>query len=72
MPGIEKEYVTVAKKEKERQEQKKKVEDFGKELKEFSDEQLDQVAGGSLSSTYLCAMANCTYDLLTGCVCDFD
>ena len=36
----------MAKKEKDLQEQKKKVEDFSKELKAFSDEELDQVAGG--------------------------
>ena len=36
----------MKKHEKDLQEQKKKVEDFSKELKEFSDEELDQVAGG--------------------------
>ena len=33
--------------EKDLQEQKKKVGDFSKELKEFSDEELDNVAGGA-------------------------
>ena len=36
----------MKKPEKELREQKKKVEDFSKELKEYSDEELDNVAGG--------------------------
>ena len=51
----------MKKHEKDLQEQKKKVEDFSKELKEFSDEELDQVAGGIL--TISCSM-NCIYDKL--------
>ena len=57
----------MKKHEKELQEQKKKVEDFSKELKEFSDEELDEVAGGFAPVT---CPVTCTFDRLRNkCYC---
>ena len=58
----------MAKTEKDLQEQKKKVEDFSKELKEYSDEELDRVAGGKPDHN-ACPL-NCSFSVLHNrCVC---
>ena len=58
-------------KEKELQELKGKVEEFGKELKYLSDEELDQVAGGR-QPAHSC-VGSCEYERLSNkCKCQND
>ena len=59
----------MAKTEKKLQDMKDKVEELNKELKELSDEELDQVAGG-LSTPGNCPMRCSRFKLTNLCYCD--